>query len=319
MTHIKKIIDGWAILGRLGYAGRKKTLRRTELENKFGKDNWIIAHLVDGKLLSREEALVYFEEGYFQFFKKNPELLDWLILTAQDIYDTDPSNIDSKFDYSIQETEAAHLNDIAIRRVIKRLGKEFQGSKLLQVHGENSEGFVFTTGQVPFHKLDLIYSPQIKGWWSKNSIEAFWQSNKVLAVKVDRLKSLSKKMIGVVLRKDIHMGKGKFATQAAHAIVSLLPQRDQTWDFEQNSIEVWTIRGEENLLGIHSTMSKMKYDCSIIRDAGKTQLIPGTRTAVGVGPINEVEFDSIMSKYGALPAASKIRNYLSFKSIILRD
>lgn len=319
MTNIKQIIDGWAILDRPGYAGRKKTLRRTELENKFGKDNWKIAHLVDGKLLSREEALAYFEEGYYQFLKKNPELLDWLILTAQDIYDTDPSNIDSKFDYSIQETEAAHLNDIAIRRVIKRLGKEFQGSKLLQVHGVDSEGFILTSGQVPFHKLDLIYSPQIKGWWSKNSIEAFWQSNKVLAVKVDRLNYLSKKMIGVILRKDIHMGKGKFATQAAHAIVSLLPQRGQTWDFEQNPIEIWTVKGEENLLGIYSTMSKKRYDCSIIRDAGKTQLSPGTRTAVGVGPINEAEFDSILSKYGALPLESRSRDYLSFKSVILRN
>ncbi len=319
MINIKKIIDGWAILGRPGFAGRKKALRRAELENKFGKDNWKIAHLVDGKLLSRDEALVYFEESYYQFFIKNPELLDWLILTAQDIYDTNPSNIDSKFDYSIQETDTVHLNDIAIRRVIKKLGKEFQGSKLLQIHGEDSEGFVLTTGQIPFHKLDLIYSPQIKGWWGKNSIEAFWQSNKVLVVKLDRLKRLSKKMIGVVLRKDIHMGKGKFATQAAHAIVSLLPQRGQTWDFEQNPIEVWTVKGEENLLGIYSTVSKMKFDCSIIRDAGKTQLIPGTRTAVGIGPINEAEFDSILSRYGALPAESKSRLYLSFKSLILRE
>lgn len=319
LTNIKKIIDGWAILGRPGYAGRKKTLRRTELEVKFGEGNWKIAHLVEGRLLSRDEALVFFEEGYYQFFKKNPEILDWLLLTANDIYDTNPSNIDSKLDYSIQETEAAHLNDIAIRRVIKRLGMEFQGSKLLQVHGEDSEGFVLTTGQVPFHKPDLISSPQIKGWWSKSSIEAFWQSNKVLAVKLDTLKSKSKKMICVVLRKDIHMGKGKFATQAAHAIVSLLPQRGQTWDFEQSPIEVWTVKGEEHLLGIYSTMSKMRYDCSIIRDAGKTQLIPGTRTAVGIGPINEAEFDSIMSKYGALPAESSSRNYLSFKSLIIRD
>ncbi len=257
LTNIKKIIDGWAILGRPGHAGRKKALRRTELENKFGKGNWKIVHLIDGKLLSQDEALDYLEEGYNQFFKKNTELLDWLILTAQDIYDTAPSNIDSKFDYSIQETETAHLNDIAIRRVIKRLGKEFQGSKLLQIHGEDSEGFVLTTGQVPFHKLDLIYSPQIKGWWNKNSIEAFWQSNKVLVVRVDRLKQLSKKMVGVVLRKDIHMGKGKFATQAAHAIVTLIPERGETWDFEQHPIEVWTVKGEENLLGIYSTMSKI--------------------------------------------------------------
>ena len=319
MVNIQTVIDGWAILGRPGYAGKKKRIRREELANKFGKNNWKIGHLVNGKLLSRDDALVYFEDSYCHLFKKNPELLDWLLLTASDVYDTAPSNIDSKLDYTIQETEAAHLTDIAIRRVVKRLEKQFQGDSLIQVHGEESDGYISTTGQVPFHKPELICSPQIKGWWSKNSVESFWQSNKVLAVKFEQLKKMSKKIVAVILRKDIHMGKGKFATQAAHAIVSLIPERGQKWDFEQNPVDVWTVKGEENLLGIHSKFSRQKYDCTIIRDAGKTQLIPGTRTAVGVGPINEAEFDLVMSEYNASPSEINKRSYLSFKSLNLRD
>ena len=319
MKNIQTIIDGWAILGRPGYAGKRKQLRRAEIERKFGKGNWKITHLIDGKLLSREEALAYFEDSYFHFFKKNPEILDWLLLSAVDIYDTAPSNIDSKLDYTIQETNAAHLTDIAIRRVISRLKKSFKGEKLIQIHGEESEGFILTTGQVPFYNKKLIHSPQIKGWWSKDSVESFWQSNKVLAVKYQQLQRMSNKMVGVILRKDIHMGKGKFATQAAHAIVTLLAERGIKWDFVQNPIDVWTVKGEDSLLGIHSTFSKQKYNCSIIRDAGKTQLIPGTRTAVGVGPINTAEFDLVMSKYNALPAETKDRSYQDFESLNLRD
>ena len=318
MTNIEKMIDEWAILGRPGYAGRKKKLRRSEIQKIFRDGNWQIAHLIDDKLTSREEALEFFEESYYQYFVNNPEILDWLILTAKDVFDTAESNIDSKCDYSIQETEAAHLNDIAIRRVLKRLGKEFKGDKLLQIHGENSEGFFLTTGEIPFHRPDLILKPQIKGWWKKNSIESFWQSNKVLAVKFNRLKNLSKEILAVVLRKDISMGKGKFSTQAAHAIVTLIPERGMKWDFSKKPVEIWTVKGEENLLGIYSKISKMKINCSLIRDAGKTQIAPGTRTAVGIGPINEAVLDSIMNEFNANNLESSLRKYRDFKTFSLR-
>ena len=318
MTQIK-LLDEWAILGRPGYAGKKKQLRRIEIQEKFGEGNWQIAHLVNGELLTREKALELFEESYYYFFKKNPKILEWLVLTAEDIYDTSPTNIESGLDYSIQETSAVHLHDIAIRRVIKKLGRAFEGKKLLEIHGEDSEGFILTTGEVPFFNPKIIHKPQIKGWWKKDSIEAFWQSNKVLVVKFKQLQQISNDIVSVVLRKDIHMGKGKFSTQAAHAIVSLLPEKGIKWNFDNNSIEVWTVKGEDVLLGINATLKKMKINTSLIRDAGKTQLSPGTFTAVGIGPINQALFDKIMSDYNATPAESPMRNYCSFKSFNLRS
>ncbi|HUT82233.1 MAG TPA: peptidyl-tRNA hydrolase [Candidatus Bathyarchaeia archaeon] len=317
MTNIIKIIDEWAILGRPGYAGKKKRLRRSELATKFGENNWTIFHLVDGKLLSREDALTHFEKSYLKYFSENPETLEWLINYASEIYDTAPSNVDSKLDYSIQETEAAHLHDIAIRRVLKQLGREFQGNTLLQIRGEESDGYILTTGQIAFYKPELIINPQLKGWWKKNSIESYWQSNKVLAVKFEKLVSMSRPMIGVVLRKDIHMGKGKFSAQASHAIVSLLPQRGLKWDFDSKPIEIWTVSGEENLLGIYRRVSKLDINSSIIQDAGKTQLAPGTRTSVGIGPINEALFDKIMCEYEATPLESAPRTYCKFKNLTI--
>jgi len=317
VTNIVKLLDDWAILGRPGYAGKKKQLRRAEIQNKFGDKNWKIAHLVEDKLLSQEEALFYFEESYFSYFKKNPAILEWLIYTASDIYDTAPSNIDSGLDYTKQETSSAHLHDIAIRRVIKRLERKFSGDRLIQIRGEESEGSILTTGEVPFYKTSLILKPQLKGWWKKDSIESFWQSNKVLAIKFKILENLSEEIIGVVLRKDIHMGKGKFSTQAAHAIVSLIPERGLKWDFNKKPIEVWTVKGEDTLLGIHSKIKKMKINCSLIRDAGKTQLIPGTYTAIGIGPIKQAQFDKVMFEYEGLPLESAKRSYCTFTTIQL--
>jgi peptidyl-tRNA hydrolase len=317
MGNIFKLIDEWAILGRPGYSGKKKRQRRTELAEKYGDKNWRLAHLVSDKLLSREEALIHFENSYLHYFQNNPEILDWLISCAQEIFDTNPSNVDSGLDYSIQETDAVHLHDIAIRRVLQKLNKSFQGNTLLQIRGENSEGFILSPGQVPFYKPELILKPELKGWWQKKSIESFWQSNKVLAVKFERLTKMSSKMIGVVLRKDIKMGKGKFSAQTAHAIVSLIPQKGLKWDFNEKPIEIWTVKGEDTLLGIYRKAQKQEINSSIIQDAGKTQLDPGTRTAIGLGPINEAIFDRLMCEFDATLVECNQRNYRSFKHLKL--
>jgi PTH2 family peptidyl-tRNA hydrolase len=124
-------------------------------------------------------------------------------------------------------------------------------------------------------------------------------------------------MLGVVLRKDIHMGKGKFSAQAAHAIVSLIPQKNMQWDFNEQPVEIWTVRGEENLVGIHSKAQKLNLNCTLIRDAGKTQIAPGSKTAVGLGPINEAEFDALMNSFDAKPTVTFNRNYSNFENLIL--
>ncbi len=317
MTGTFKAFNDWIVLGRPGYAGKKKKLRRKELEEKFGSGNWKILHLVNNKLHSREEALEFYETSYSHYFKDAPEILEWLVTYAKDVYDTAPSNVESGFDYSIQETEAAHLHDIAIRRSLRKLEQKFQGDVLLEIRGEDSEGFILSPSQVPFYQPDLILKPQLKGWWNKNSIESFWQSNKVLLVKNDTLVNMSQQMIGVVLRKDIRMGKGKFSVQTAHAIVSLLSEKGLKWDFKDKPIEIWTVKSEETLLGINRQIQKLKINSSLIRDAGKTQLDPGTKTAVGIGPINEAIFESVMNSFSASPQEVGKRSYRALKNLIL--
>ncbi len=319
MNNTFKVVDNRIILGRFGYSRKKQSVRRTELTEKFGKENWEISHLYDNKLLSREETLEHIENSYVEYFKNNKEILEWLVTYASNVYDSNPSNVDSGLDYTIQETQAVHLYDIAIRRALMKLDKVFKGKQLLEIRGEDSEGFILSAGQVPFYRPKMILKPQLKGWWNKDSIESYWQSNKILVVNFSQLERMSKQMIGVILRKDLRLGKGKFSAQTAHAIVSLLPERGKRWNFEQRPIEIWTVKNEMNLLSIYRQAQKLKINCSLIRDAGKTQIAPGTKTAVGLGPINEAIFEKIVSRFDASPSETNKKDYRSFKHIALTN
>ena len=108
------------------------------------------------------------------------------------MWDTCESNINSRFDYSIQETPNNHIHDIAIRRAVMRLGYWFTGTKkeLLHVRGDYNP---LSPHSIPFHIPETILSgvdikdyPNKGCWWNNlgvmNSIEAFYQYNKVLVV-----------------------------------------------------------------------------------------------------------------------------------------
>ena len=93
---------------------------------------------------------------------------------------------DSGLDYSIQH-EHTRFHDISIRRVLFHAGRAFQGEKLIQIRYDkdhpNWYSEHFDPGKVPFHAPQLIITPHLKGWWDINSVEDFYQSNKVLQVR----------------------------------------------------------------------------------------------------------------------------------------
>jgi hypothetical protein len=86
-------------------------------------------------------------------------------------------------DYTVQETGRTHVQDIAIRRVVARLGRQFEGDQLIQIRdalGDHPLSMALSPGQVPFHRPDVILLPEIEGWWLPGSVESFYQSNKLL-------------------------------------------------------------------------------------------------------------------------------------------
>jgi hypothetical protein len=183
-----KILETWIVLtGDRGYAGNNGLQIDQKFDQRFGEYSWSKAHNYDDKLFSKEKIIKIYEEGYFQFLKNNPDVLEWLVSTASEVYDIDPSNVNSSLDYSVQECSATHLQDIAVRNVLDRLGRVFEGDHLVQIRGHESEGYVLNPGQVPFHRPDLIIPTETKSWWKPDSVEAFYQHNKVLLVDPERL------------------------------------------------------------------------------------------------------------------------------------
>jgi hypothetical protein len=175
-----------------GYVGSRRNEVWAERDSKYGKANWRSVWLVDGNLLEYEEVCRLYEEAYFEYFKRRPELLECLLETASDVYDDDPSNVEAGLDYSKQGTVRTHIQDIAIRNCVERFGSEFKGETLLQIRdreGEHPLSLALSPGQVPFHKPELLSNPdnlreiRTKAWWLPSSVEDFYQRAKRLAVR----------------------------------------------------------------------------------------------------------------------------------------
>ena len=110
----------WQIVDSPGYAGKAKASRDTLRDKQYGRGNWKTAFRWGDLIIERGFALQLYEDAYWVFLRDNPEQLDWLCNTASEVYDNAKTNLQSGLDYSIQEAESTHLQDIAIRRSILR-------------------------------------------------------------------------------------------------------------------------------------------------------------------------------------------------------
>lgn len=102
----------------------------------------------------------------------------------------------------------------------------------------------------------------------------------------------------IVIRSDIEMGKGKAAAQVAHASLMSYFQAEKTnkeiakeWlDTGEKKI-VLKVSSEEALIKLYKAFEFKKIPCALVSDAGLTQLPPGTKTALGIGPWRSSEID----------------------------
>jgi len=100
----------------------------------------------------------------------------------------------------------------------------------------------------------------------------------------------------IIIRNDLGMKKGKIASQAAHASLSafLIAQRKdpkiiEEWIDYQKKI-VLKVSSEKELLLLFEQLRKI-LPCALIKDAGRTQISPGSITALGIGPAKESDID----------------------------
>ncbi len=101
----------------------------------------------------------------------------------------------------------------------------------------------------------------------------------------------------IVFRTDLKLGKGKLATHAGHAAVmgyELVKEKDlrviKEWINGGQKKVVLKVSDERELLSLFNKV-KRKIPSQIIRDAGLTQIEPGTITCIVIGPWYEKEID----------------------------
>ncbi|MEZ0290815.1 MAG: peptidyl-tRNA hydrolase Pth2 [Sulfolobales archaeon] len=109
----------------------------------------------------------------------------------------------------------------------------------------------------------------------------------------------------IVVRVDLNMSVGKLAAQVAHASVdavlkSLESKRDWLFKWLEMGMKkvVLKVSSERELIEIYDKCVKFELPCSLVRDAGRTELEPGTLTTVGIGPAPARIIDRIT---GSLP------------------
>jgi PTH2 family peptidyl-tRNA hydrolase len=101
----------------------------------------------------------------------------------------------------------------------------------------------------------------------------------------------------IVARADLGMGEGKLAAQVAHASLQAYEEADDAaireWKGGGQKKIVLQVNGESALFEVNEKARVEGLPHALVRDAGHTQLDPGTATTVAVGPASERAVDAV--------------------------
>ncbi len=101
----------------------------------------------------------------------------------------------------------------------------------------------------------------------------------------------------IVARADLGMGEGKLAAQVAHASLQAYEGADgsqqREWKGGGQKKIVLQADSESELFELGEKARLEGLPHAIVRDAGHTQLEPGTATTLAVGPAPEKDVDAV--------------------------
>ena len=99
---------------------------------------------------------------------------------------------------------------------------------------------------------------------------------------------------------DLKLPKGKLAAQSAHASVDAVLKSNKKmvneWRDEGMAKIVLKVKDEKELVSFFQKAKDDDLVASLITDAGRTVIAPGTRTCVGIGPDEEDKIDQLTGK-----------------------
>ncbi|MFQ5758269.1 MAG: peptidyl-tRNA hydrolase Pth2 [Candidatus Bathyarchaeia archaeon] len=104
----------------------------------------------------------------------------------------------------------------------------------------------------------------------------------------------------IILRADLDMSKGKIAAQAGHAAVSAAAEARKKWPkwwsgwLEEGQCKIAVrVDSEEELLELEKKAKELQLPYALITDRGLTELPPGTKTCLGIGPAPSDQVDKV--------------------------
>jgi PTH2 family peptidyl-tRNA hydrolase len=104
----------------------------------------------------------------------------------------------------------------------------------------------------------------------------------------------------ILIRTDLKMGTGKKCVQSCHASVSASDlvriQNKSAWKMWKNTGQkkiVVKLKDFEEMKELIKKLELNKIPYFVVKDAGLTQLNPGTTTAIGIGPVESTKIDKI--------------------------
>jgi len=221
------LAETWIPVGLPGFAGPEKHRRAALMDERFGADGWRLAHVVRGRVVGFDAAILEYEQAYRVFLREHPALVRFLVEACGNVYDDRVENVRDTA-YHQPHTVQNHYQDISVRRVIAELADDadwpwvtptpaedadlvdagtgevhrvprapgFRGGLLLQIRDPRSPGYVLNPAVVPVHDPALVTAiPYRTEWYHLEgcghlSVEAFWQTSKVVEVRYDRFLAL---------------------------------------------------------------------------------------------------------------------------------
>lgn len=108
----------------------------------------------------------------------------------------------------------------------------------------------------------------------------------------------------IVVRRDLDMGTGKLAAQVAHASLKAYEHTTddarRTWRNGGQKKVVLRADDERTLHELKEVAAAEGLPTGLVRDAGKTQLEPGTVTALAIGPGADDRVDRVTGELSLL-------------------
>ncbi len=108
----------------------------------------------------------------------------------------------------------------------------------------------------------------------------------------------------ILVRQDLKLPQGKLGAQCAHASVEAVLKSHQStvkaWRAQGMAKIVLKVKDEKELVKYFQLAKDSDLTASLITDAGRTVIAPGTKTCVGIGPDEEEEIDEVTGELSLL-------------------